>query len=85
MWMQFVLMEAISHDQSSFFPYKFILNNILLTHETIAWAKNSKQPLIFLKLDFSKAYDKVNWSFLFDYMDKFKISIEFVKMMKMLF
>jgi hypothetical protein len=36
-------------------------------------------------LDFSDAYDKVDWNFLFDYMDKFKIPIEFVKMMKVLF
>ncbi len=80
-----MLMETIDQNQSMFLPFRFILNNILLTHETIAWAKKSKQPLVFLKLDFSDAYDKVDWNFLFDYMDKFKIPIEFVKMMKVLF
>jgi hypothetical protein len=53
-------METIDQNQSMFLPFRFILNNILLTHETIAWAKKSKQPLVFLKLDFSDAYDKVD-------------------------
>jgi hypothetical protein len=48
MQMQPMLMEAICQDQSSFLPFRFILNNILLTHETITWAKKSKQPLVFL-------------------------------------
>jgi hypothetical protein len=39
MQMQPMLMETISRDQSTFLPFKFILNNILLTHKTIAWAK----------------------------------------------
>jgi hypothetical protein len=85
MWMELVLMETINQDQLMFFPFKFILNNILLTHGTIAWAKKSKKLLVYLKLEFSKAYDKVDWSFLFDRMDKFGIPIEFVKMMKVLF
>jgi len=56
-------MEVISHDQSDFLPMRLILNNIFLTHETIQWAKKSKQSLIFLQLDFSKAYNKVNGHF----------------------
>jgi hypothetical protein len=36
--MQSVLMEAISHDQLTFLPFKFI-STILLIHETISWAK----------------------------------------------
>jgi len=79
MQMQLVLMEAISQDQSTFLPIRFILNNILLIHETTTWAKKSKQPLVFLKLNFSKAYDKVHWRFLFNCMDKLEIPTEFVK------
>jgi hypothetical protein len=53
--LQPVLMEIISQDQSAFLPLRFILDNILLTHETIDWAEHSGQLLVFLKLDFSKA------------------------------
>jgi hypothetical protein len=31
---------------------------------TMEWAKESDQDLIMLLLDFEKAYDKVNWTFL---------------------
>lgn len=59
--LQLVLNEIISDDKSTFFPGRFILENIMPTQETIKWAKHSHLPQIFLKLDFSKAYDKVDW------------------------
>lgn len=63
--LQRVLMEIISMDQSAFLPMRYILNDMFLTHEIISHAKESRQPLLFLKLDFSKAYDKVDLRFLF--------------------
>jgi hypothetical protein len=63
MRLQPALMELISLDQSAFLPMRFILDNIFLTQETITYAKQTHQPLLFLKLDFSKAYDKVDLSF----------------------
>jgi hypothetical protein len=35
--LQPVLMDIISFDQSAFLPMRFILDNILLTSETMAW------------------------------------------------
>lgn len=52
-------MEIIDVDQTTFLLIRYIINNVLLTHETINWAKRSKHDLIFLKFDFVKAYDKV--------------------------
>jgi hypothetical protein len=83
--LQPVLMEIISFDQSAFLPLRFILDNILLMHETMEWAAHSGQPLIFLKLDFSKAYDMVDWPFLFQAMSKMGFPPAFVDMVKMLF
>jgi hypothetical protein len=51
--LQSTLMEAINSHQSAFVLVRYILNNIILTHETISWAKKSKQPIFFLNLDFS--------------------------------
>lgn len=58
-------MEVISPDQAAFLPMRFILDNLFLMQETIEHAKKSEQPLLFLKLDFTKAYDKVDLDFLF--------------------
>ncbi len=43
------------HDQTSYLPLKYILDNVLLAHETIDWAKRTKQLLVLLKFDFAKA------------------------------
>jgi len=47
-----ILAKVISPDQMAFIPTRYILDNILLLHETIAWTKESNQEAIFLKLDF---------------------------------
>ena len=64
---------------------RFILDNIVLTLETLHWVRTSKQPTVFLKLDFSKAYDKVSWSFLFHAMRGMNISEKFTGWVKLLF
>jgi hypothetical protein len=78
-------MEVISENQITFLLFQFILNNIFLTCETISRAKKSKQPMLSLKLDFSKAYDKVEWMFLFESMFMIRIGIFFVNMTKLLY
>jgi hypothetical protein len=83
--LQPILMEVISPDQSAFLPLRFILDNIFLTHETITHAKKSRQPLVFLKLDFSKAYDRVDLFFLFRVMERLGFPVEFIRMTKLLF
>jgi hypothetical protein len=83
--LQPVFMEIIDFDQSAFLPMRFILDNIMLTHETIEYAMYSKQPLIFLKLDFSKAYDVVDFEYLFGAMQEFGFPEELIGMTHILF
>jgi hypothetical protein len=80
-----VLMEIISPDQAGFLPMRFILDNIILMHETMECAASSNQPLVFLKVDFSKAFDMVDWLFLFRAMAQLGFPMEFIDMTKMLF
>lgn len=80
-----ILMDIISPDQSAFLPTRFILDNIFLTHETMDWASHSNQALIFLNLDFSKAFDMVESSFLFKAMRSLGFPVEFVEMTQLLF
>ena len=83
--LQPILRDVISPEQTTFLPLRFILDNIVLTQEALHWAKSSRQPTVFLKLDFSKAYDKVSWHFLFTTMHKMGISETFIKWVKLLF
>jgi hypothetical protein len=50
--------------QLAFLPGRYILEGVVVLHETIHELKRKKQNGIILKLDFEKAYDKVNWDFL---------------------
>ncbi len=49
------------------------------------WAKHSKQDVIFLKLDFVKACDKISWTFLFDVLEKFGMALKYINMIHILF
>ncbi|KAK3189113.1 hypothetical protein Dsin_028674 [Dipteronia sinensis] len=60
------LPAIISFSQSTFVPSHLIFDNVLVSFETlqsIARCKAEKKGLMALKLDMSKAYDKVEWTF----------------------
>nr|XP_027060751.1 uncharacterized protein LOC113687311 [Coffea arabica] len=62
-----VLHCCICKNQSAFIPGRQILDNIMLSHEYLHYLKNKKQGkegFMAVKLDMSKAYDRVEWSFL---------------------
>jgi hypothetical protein len=83
--LQSILMEVISYDQSTFLSMRFIFDNISLIYKTIHYAKQSQQPLYFLKLDFSKAYNKVDLHFLFQAINKLGFPEGFIHMTRLLF
>lgn len=59
-----VIPSIISEEQSAFVEGRSILDGILIANEIVDWWKKTKRRGIILKLDFEKAYDSVNWSFL---------------------
>jgi hypothetical protein len=85
MRLQLVVMEIISLDQFAFPPMRSILDNIFLTCKTIHYAKQSWQPLFFLKRDFSKAFDKVNFRFLFQALQRLGFLSTFIHMIQLQF
>jgi hypothetical protein len=46
--------------RSAFLPGRYILEGVVVLHETIHELKRKKQSGLILKLDFERAYDKVN-------------------------
>lgn len=65
--MKNILDDIISLNQSAFIPNRHIMDNAILGYECIHFLRNKrsgKRPWAALKLDMSKAYDRVEWSFL---------------------
>ncbi|WVZ54036.1 hypothetical protein U9M48_004904 [Paspalum notatum var. saurae] len=58
--------SVISETQSAFIPGRLILDGAVIVHEVVHHLKSCKRSGIILKLDFEKAYDKVDWSFMKD-------------------
>lgn len=59
-----VMHVLISEGQSAFIKGKQILDGIMIANEVIDDAKRKKNEEVFFKVDFEKAYDYANWSFL---------------------
>lgn len=62
-----VLPNIISLHQSAFIPGHLIMDNIIVAQETLHSTKTRKKARIrhmALKLDISKTYNRVEWSFL---------------------
>jgi hypothetical protein len=60
-----VMGRIINRRQSGFLKDQNIMDGILALHEILHDTKIKKKGLI-LKLDFEKAYDKLNWAFFFE-------------------
>jgi hypothetical protein len=56
--------RTISFAQTAFIKGRQILDGALALHEILDELHVSQQPSLILKLDFKKAYDRVNWAFL---------------------
>ena len=65
-----VIAPLIDESQSAFVMNRQILDGVLIANESLRWLKKKKIPGTLIKLDFQKAYDSVNWSFLELVMEK---------------
>nr|XP_027116873.1 uncharacterized protein LOC113734469 [Coffea arabica] len=64
-------------NQAAFVPGRQILDNVIISHEFLHHLKKKKQgknEYFALKLDMSKAYDRVEWKFLQEIMKKMGFS-----------
>lgn len=58
--------ELVDSYQSAFVKGRCILDNIATTEELIFSLHKRRLPGYILKVDFAKAFDVVDWDFLFD-------------------
>jgi mannosylglycoprotein endo-beta-mannosidase len=62
--------KIISETQTAFILGRYILEGVVVLHEILHEIRVKKLKGIILKLDFEKAYDKVNWKFMLEVLRK---------------
>ena len=81
--MKTVLPHIISHNQNVFIPGRHITDNIIVAYEAFHTMVNrlkGKQGFMAIKLDMSKAYDRVEWNFLEAIMQKISFVDQWVRL-----
>ena len=79
-----ILPKVVSESQSAFIPGKLITDNILVAFETLHHMyhqKTGKYGSMALKLDMSKAYDRVEWKYLKRVMEQMGFHSKWVTLM----
>ena len=80
-----ILHNIISHDQTGYMKKRYIGNNVHKVLDTIEYLNRTNNSGILLMLDFEKAFDTVEWPFLFKVLEKFNFGNQFIKWIKILY
>ncbi|KAK9120022.1 hypothetical protein Scep_018115 [Stephania cephalantha] len=59
-----VLQHTIAMEQTAFVPDRQMMDSVLIASEVVEYARKRGLQGFVLKLDFAKAYDRVDWTFL---------------------
>lgn len=84
--LQKVLSKCVSNEQASFVSGRSIIDNVLVASEIIHHLRcktRGKKGDAALKIDISKAYDRVEWSYLLSILDRMGFSNRWISWMKM--
>ncbi|CAL5355041.1 unnamed protein product [Camellia sinensis] len=77
-----VMPFIISEPQSAFLSGRNILDGVLIANEVVEGWKKAKKKGVLIQLDFEKAYDSINWGFLFSMLKKLGFGAKWVNWMK---
>ncbi|KAH9683739.1 reverse transcriptase domain-containing protein [Citrus sinensis] len=86
--MKAVLSSIITENQSAFVPGRAITDNILISAEIMHYLKRKRQGktgIAALKIDMSKAYDRIEWGFLKAMMLKLRFVARWVELIFLCF
>ena len=75
-----VLPSIINEDQTGFISGRFIGENTRMVYDTIEYCESTNSKGLLIILDFSKAFDTIEWDFIKDVLHLFSFGKEFTQM-----
>ena len=79
-----ILPYIISEDQAGYVKGRFIGHNIRGVKDIIHYSKTKHLDNIVAMLDFEKAFDSIQWSFIYYTLNKLNINIKYINWIKLL-
>jgi hypothetical protein len=79
------LLSIIRPSQTGFVEGRCILDNTFLAQEAQDWVEESNQDLVLLLLDFEKAFDMIEWNFLFEALAKLGFCPQWIRWVSSLY
>lgn len=83
--LSFLLLSLIHKDQVGFVPTRYTGNNTRRTIDLIDLLTKIKRPAIVLSLDAHKAFNCLNWSFVFAILSRYGFSGPFIQALRALY
>ena len=80
-----VLKEYIHLDQRGFLPGRDLKDNIFDFYSILSLTKEEEEENLMLSLDFYKAFDSVEWNYLFKVLHKMEVPVSFIKWVKLIY
>jgi len=77
-----VMNRIISLNQSAFLKGRNLVDGVLVINEIVDYAKKFNKECLILKVDFEKAYDSIDWSFLVYMMKRVGLCSKWIAWMK---
>ena len=80
--MENILPKIINPDQAGFVKSRYGTDNVRRALNVVQYLNTHKNPALIVSLDAKKAFDRVEWSFLFLVLEKFSLGSNFINMIK---
>lgn len=74
-----VVDRLIASNQTAFIKGRYILESVVAAHEIIHEVHRNKESGVILKLDYEKAYDRVNWDFLEEMLNSRGFGVKWIR------
>lgn len=80
-----VLPILVGPDQTGFVKNRYSVSNVRRLLNIIHFSNSTKKRVLAVSLDAEKAFDRVEWEYLFDVLDRFGLGLNFIEWVKLLY